>query len=176
MSTADQHARKRLGRLLAARRIELGARYRNKNLFAEERDINRRMLWRLESGADGNYRGDTLRGAESAYMLVPGSLDRSLESGEMERLPAAPRLTALPSPPAGRRLSEDDSDEEIAARIKGDPVAQMFWRMPHPRIPGKLLDRSARIAVINLLWETTPGLAPPGREAGDFPRGRRASG
>lgn len=99
----NESAWERLGRLLAGRRVQLEPRYRNKNLFARERQINRRMLWRIETGADGNYGNDTLRAVEASYMLVPGSIGRTLAGGPLEPLPepAAPPLRAVPAAPRG---------------------------------------------------------------------------
>jgi len=80
----DENAWKRLGRLLAQRRVEIGARYRNKNLFAAERELNRRMVWSVENGVRDTYGRETLRAVEAAYMLAPGSLDRTLAGGPLE--------------------------------------------------------------------------------------------
>lgn len=126
MAPADQDAWKRLGRLLAKRRIQIGARYKNKNLFATERELNRRMLWQIETGARDTYRDDTLRAVESAYMLVPGSLDRTLAGGELEPLRTVPE-TALthadsdrPSPAADQGYA--DTERVIRLLIEGlDP-------------------------------------------------------
>lgn len=116
MPPVDQEAWKRLGRLLADRRIQVGARYRNKNLFAEERQINRRMLWQVESGERDTYRPDTIRAIESAYELVPGSLARTLAggalepSGEARSGPPRPRLEAVPDRPS---LPDDPTDKDL---------------------------------------------------------------
>jgi len=64
---ADESAWTRLGRLLADRRIQLAARYRNKTLFSQERQIHRRMLWAIESGGRDTYTPDTIRVIEAAY-------------------------------------------------------------------------------------------------------------
>lgn len=119
MPPESQNDWKRLGRLLAERRIEIAARYKNKNLFAAERQINRRMLWSIESGERDTYTPDTLRDIERAYMLVPGSMGRTLAGGDLEpvsdRAPA-PVLRPVPPPAlAGSgSLAESERDRYLA--------------------------------------------------------------
>ena len=123
---ADESAWTRLGRLLSDRRTQLAARYRNKTLFSQERQIHRRMLWAVESGARDTYTPDTIRAIEAAYMLVPGSLRRSLDGGELEPAPGspgAPPLRAAPDAPPGATTSPaDDILADLLAGYPDDPV------------------------------------------------------
>jgi hypothetical protein len=150
---ARESAWKRLGHLLADRRVQLGARYKNKTLFAEERGINRKMLWSIESGARDTYTPDTIRVIEAAYMLAPGSLDRTLAGGDPEPLAPAPRPVLVPSPPPGARsraevaewLSRAD-DAVIARLVAHDEVLGMIWALPGPG--GGLRARVTRIEML----------------------------
>lgn len=123
MPPEDQSAWERLGKLLAGRRIEIGARYKNKNLFAEERQINRRMLWQVESGERDTYRTDTLRAIEAAYALVPGSLERTLAGGDLEPAalqpdaPSSPRLAAVPEHAPPQLPDLTNATREVLRRL-----------------------------------------------------------
>ena len=140
MLPENESAWKRLGRLLAERRIEVGARYRNKNLFAEEREINRRMVWSVETGARDNYGKDTLRAIESAYALVPGSVARTVAGGPLEPLPAPQAARPFSLPPAVHRdapapasTPEGDPDDDDAALLfpgdtRHDRLIRNIWR------------------------------------------------
>jgi hypothetical protein len=120
----------RLGRLLAARREQIAPRYKNKNLFAEERGIHRRMLWSVESGARDTYTNGTLQDVESAYMLIAGSITRTLAGAPLEPLD---RAAAEPRDPEWRPAVEDDSEPRGDAAwdlFPDDPVKRHVWRTP----------------------------------------------
>jgi hypothetical protein len=97
MPPADRTARERLGRLLAGRRAQISPRYANRRAFAADREMNWRTLHDIELAKRDNFRPETMRAFESAYMLVPGSLDRTLAGGELEPLP--PAVAAPPPAP-----------------------------------------------------------------------------
>jgi hypothetical protein len=125
---------KRLGRLLADRRIEIAARYKNKNLFAEERQINRRMLWAIEAGVRDTYTPDTLRAIERSYMLAPGSIERTLAGGGLE--PVAESRAALvpfrPAAPSGPPADEGGQVlADLLARFAGDEVIRAISTQSH---------------------------------------------
>ncbi|MBO0814816.1 MAG: hypothetical protein J2P30_06655 [Actinobacteria bacterium] len=65
--------------MLERRRVEIDTRYRNLNLFCEERQLNYRLAWDIEHGARANYRRVTLLALEAAYDLPAGQITRSLE-------------------------------------------------------------------------------------------------
>lgn len=155
MPPENESAWARLGRLLAGRRIQLGARYKNKALFSREREINRRMLWTIESGARDTYTPDTLRAIEAAYMLAPGSLDRVLDGGELEPLPS-PRAAA----PEAAPVRWDDEPEGDAAwnLFPDDPTKRHVWRTPN-------LTEDERAALIALVDRKRAEAAPPERQA-----------
>jgi hypothetical protein len=90
----------RLGELLVHRRVEIDLRYRNRQLFADERGLNWRLLYDIERAKRTNFEPETKAAIEVAYMLAPGSVDRVLAGGELEPQsapdPAAPRERPLP--------------------------------------------------------------------------------
>lgn len=99
---APAPAWKRVGELLQGRRVDMDTRYRNLHVFAAEREINYRLAWDLEAGARTNYRQPTLRAAEVAYGLRPGSVDTALSGGDL--MPAdefSPRNPQHPARPPG---------------------------------------------------------------------------
>ena len=161
----DQEARAHLGRLLAARRVELDPRYRNRRTFAADTGMGWRTLYDVEMARRDNFTSGTLRAFESAYRLASGSLDRF--AGDLEPLPAdAPRLAAVPGPvPPGAEVSALDRigvlmasatptelemlDAMVAVIIEGDEVAEGLWRFPDPKGPeGRLLPRDTRLSFI----------------------------
>jgi hypothetical protein len=150
----------RLGRLLAQRRIELGPRYRNKNLFAEERQLNRRMVWSIETGARDTYTPDTLRAVERAYMLVPGSVERTLAGGGLEPADAGP--APLPRNPfAAVADPADEPGDDAAWAMFPDPADRLLrwiWRLPVP-----VQDREQMVA--DQRARRRAALDPPGRES-----------
>jgi hypothetical protein len=155
MPPASESAWTRLGNLLAARRIELGARYKNKALFAREREINRRMLWNIESGTRDTYSADTLRAIESAYMLVPGSLDRVLAGGGLEPLP--PPRAAVPEP-APARWDDEPQGDAAWTLFPRDRTKRWLWRTPN-------LTEDERAELIALIDRKRAESAPPERQA-----------
>jgi hypothetical protein len=124
MPPEDQSAWGHVARLLRDRRIELGARYKNKRLFSDERQLNRRMLWLAESGRPAKFEFETRRAIESAYGLAPGSFDRMLDGGDLE--PSAANPAAAPAgPPPLSFPGADPADSAAAARVfPGDRAAQ----------------------------------------------------
>ncbi len=90
----DRASWERLGQLLQQRRAEISPRYINLTLFVAEREINYRLAWDIENGAERNYRPATLRSVEIAYGLAPGDIGRILAGKQ----PAA-RTAAQSRPP-----------------------------------------------------------------------------
>ena len=86
----DMEVWRRLGRMLELRRVELGTRYSNLSLFAEERGIDYRMAWDVEHGARSNFRRPTLTAIEIAYGWQPGSIAAVLAGGAPSPVGAAP--------------------------------------------------------------------------------------
>lgn len=170
--SADKSAWERLGRLLADRRVQIAPRYRNKNLFAAEREINRRMLWQVESGDRDNYRPDTIRAIEVAYMLAPGAIDRALAGGDLEPAPEPPRPHSAP-PPSGtdalRALFENepepDSPEDRGAwdifPAREDYALRWIWRSDRPE-----QERRAMIKVVRGARSGEAGSSPGESAAG----------
>src|SRR5580700_11065336 len=142
MPPVDRDAWIRLGQLLAGRRAQIHARYKNRRLFAAETGINWRLLYDMEHAKRDNFRPKTLSAFETAYQLVPGSIERVLAGGDLEPLPDAPRIAAVPDHAVPRTLREEDADDVIEALIAGNEVLRLLWNYPDPKGPvGKLLAR-----------------------------------
>lgn len=75
-------AQKRLGELLTQARVELDLRYRNRALFARERNLNERLVQDAETGYRGGFRPATKFAIERAYGWEVGSIDRVLAGGD----------------------------------------------------------------------------------------------
>lgn len=153
MPPADRTAWARLGRLLAERRVQISPRYANRRLFAGEREMNWRTLHDIELAKRGNFRPETMRAFEAAYMLVPGSLDRVLAGGDLEPLPVA-RATA---PEPARRGGEPQGDAAWDL-FPDDETKRHVWRTPG-------LSEDERAAIIALIDRRRPGSAAPERQA-----------
>lgn len=74
----------RVGHLLAERRVQISPRYANRRAFADETGVNWRTLYDAEYGKRATFGRGTIRAFETAYQLVPGSLDRTLAGGPLE--------------------------------------------------------------------------------------------
>ena len=102
----------RLGRLLTARRIELGFPVRSK--FADARNLTHsRTVSDIENAKRDNFEPATLALVEQLYEWAPGSIDAVLHGGEPSPLNSATRstedVTSAPDDARGharRRLSE----------------------------------------------------------------------
>ena len=117
----------RLGDLLQRRRVDLDSRYRNRQAFADERKIDYRLAYDIESAARINYRKTTLYAVEQAYGWEPGSIRRVLAGGE----PALVAVAVEPPAPAE------------PARRYADPNLEAIWRMTE-------LDEAVRLGMIAL--------------------------
>ena len=78
----DARARKRLGELLTLRRVELDPRYRNRSLFAKEREINLRLAQDIENAARDNFDAPTRAFIALKYGWTADSVDRVLAGGD----------------------------------------------------------------------------------------------
>jgi hypothetical protein len=115
MPPADRTAWERLGRMLAERRTQISPRYANRRAFAADREMNWRTLHDIEHAKRTNFKPETMRAFEAAYLLVPGSLDRALDGGGLEPLPAAP-VPLRPAPEAPS-VTHGSPAEEILANL-----------------------------------------------------------
>ena len=89
--TADGNG-ERLGSLLVRRRIELDRRYRNRQIFAREREIDYRIVSDIERGRRANFETQTIALIERAYDLDAGAIERGLRGGDL--ILAADRATS----------------------------------------------------------------------------------
>lgn len=127
MPPADDGSWARLGEHLARRRAEIDPRYRNRTLFAQERNVNWRLVHDIERAKRTDFRPETLSVLEGAYELAPGAISRFLASGDLEAPLAGseprPVITVLPAaavlPPS--QAAEDLWSPEV--RAAAEPYA-----------------------------------------------------
>jgi hypothetical protein len=117
-STHPPEAWEKLGRALELRRWQLGYGYRQRGRFARERGsaVSEKTIARLERGERGAYPDATLADAEALYGLVPGSIRRHLDGGELEPLPES-------AYPNGFRYADPNLQAiwDLPARSAGNP-------------------------------------------------------
>ena len=82
---------------LIARRIDL--RYRNRRKFCDERELDYRLTYDVETARRSNYGRATLLDIARAYAIIPESIERTLRGGNLEPLPDPPAIPAS-EPPA----------------------------------------------------------------------------
>jgi len=137
MPRHDLSAWERVGPLLTARRVEISPRYANRVNFAAERGVNWRTAHDAERAKRSNFTDETLRQLESAYMLVPGSLDRTLAGDDLEPAPAE-RPAAPPAGPEGPRSLDELVDTVVQMLIRMIPpgadrgALEALWQLPPP--------------------------------------------
>jgi hypothetical protein len=122
--------------------------------------MNWRTLHDIEAAKRDNFRPETMRAFEAAYMLAPGSLDRALTGGDLEPLPPPPRLAIAPNlPPAGRLAEWLTSlpDADIERVVAHDPLLRQVWDLQDGT--GKPADRAQRIAMLVVVLTPTDPMA-----------------
>jgi hypothetical protein len=128
----------RAGPMLAARRIQISARYANRRAFAEDTGLNWRTLYDAEYGRRATFKPETVRAFEVAYRLVPGSMERTLAGGDLEPMPAParPERRVPRNPYAFSAAWADDEPEDDPAwdmfPNPADRLFRMIWRKPFP--------------------------------------------
>jgi AcrR family transcriptional regulator len=153
MPPADRTAWERLGKLLADRRAQISPRYANRRAFAADREMNWRTLHDVELAKRDNFRPETMRAFEAAYMLVPGSLDRVLAGGDLEPLPPPALVPPLPAGALAEQVIRAD-DALIERLIRGDEVLDKIWRLIGP--DGRPVDREKRIKMMEVVLADDP--------------------
>ncbi|MEO3856097.1 hypothetical protein [Acrocarpospora sp. B8E8] len=114
-----------LGPLLAARRVQIDARYRVRKVFAAEVSVHSGVLRDIEIGARDNFSPATLSAVEGAYQLQAGSIRKFLD-GKTDELPAADAAES------GReRIARADEEQVLAylrneARSKGKTLGEIL--------------------------------------------------
>lgn len=106
---------KRLGRLIARRRLDLG--YTSRKAFAEASGIGERTVADLEQGKSVSFRTKHL--TEKALLWAPGSCEAVLMGGE-------PVLESDPSPPnpaiealtAALELADDEDLDDLLTHLR----------------------------------------------------------
>lgn len=122
----------RLGVLLRQRRGQLDARYRHRNVFAEEVGLKESLLADLENAKRTTFTQETLAAVEVAYGLGPGSIREALTN---------PSLTEFPHRLGRTRMAEPPASDEVSRR-SGQPPARgvavepsVAARYPHLEFP-----------------------------------------
>jgi hypothetical protein len=123
MPPADRTAWERLGRLLSERRTQISPRYANRRAFAADREMNWRTLHDIEQAKRDNFGPATMRAFETAYMLAPGSLARTLADGDLEPLPPA-----APPEPEPERWNDEPQDDAAWDLFPDDETKRKIWR------------------------------------------------
>ncbi len=103
----------RLGELLVQRRVEIDPRYRNRQLFADERGLNWRLLHDIERAKRTNFEPETLAAVEVAYSLAPGSVVRALDGGELEPLAVRDTAAAAAATGVARHPAPPPPDDQL---------------------------------------------------------------
>lgn len=109
MSTTEA-AWRSLGDLLVTRRVQLDPRWANRRTFAAETHSGKQASWyriitSIENGDRTNYSRETLAAVEVAYRLMPGSIQRTIDSGALEPAPAL-AAAGTPGDPPRRAVDE----------------------------------------------------------------------
>lgn len=106
MPGSETEARRRLGAALVDRRMDMDARYRNRELFVRERNaglfpggtpgISSRTVYDIERAKRANFDTTTKTTIEMVYALRRGAIDRALEAGGEITADDAPRFAPAP--------------------------------------------------------------------------------
>ena len=132
MPSHPRSAWTRLGELLRRRRIELDLRYRNRRTFEADRAPGLyRIINAIETGERDNYEPGTIAALEVAYDLVPGSIDRALDGGELEPQPVLADAAGAADTLAVTRTMPPRHDTRNRPEVAfdgGDPQALRPWR------------------------------------------------
>jgi hypothetical protein len=107
----------RLGKLVIARRINLGYR-RREDLAAAVDGISMRTLGDIETGKRDRYHPNTIGSLENALRWKPGSVDTVLEGGDPSEKPADGPTPALREAASDAALIRVMSDPRISDRDK----------------------------------------------------------
>lgn len=102
----------RLGELLKRRRVLVDRRYRKRELFAEERNVNLRLVSDIETARRANFTLASLLDLEDAYELAQGNIEEILAGGELR-----PRDGRAPAP------SQDGQPEQAVP--DGEPEEKL---------------------------------------------------
>jgi hypothetical protein len=127
--TSDpSHGWQRLGELLIRRRLDLDARYRNRQLFADERGIEYRIVSDIERARRTNFHAVTIAEIERAYALEPGAIGRFLDGGALETQSARatpPLLAAVPDAPESLEPGPGDVFPEVDVQTRAQVEAEL---------------------------------------------------
>ena len=134
MPARNTKDRERLGRLLMQRRVELDPRYRNRRVFAGEREINYRLVMDIENSTRDNFDDAMLAFISLAYGWTADSAARVMEGGDP--VPADPGREQAER--VGRAVLEvldggGDSGEQVLPQAILDIVRAASGRKPRRR-------------------------------------------
>jgi len=131
-STYPPEAWKRLGKVLEARRGQLGYGFRQRGRFLEDRGgpppaPSGKMVARLERGERAFYPPATVTRLEALYGLAPGSFEAVLAGGEPVPLS---QDQAPAGPPPGPRSREEELIDHYLSRYPDDPAVRALAGQP----------------------------------------------
>jgi hypothetical protein len=132
MTSPSQERWQQLGGMLIQRRVELDARYRYRNAFADDTGLDWRLLYDIEKARRANFTRATITAIEVAYRLEPGSIEEFLDGDED---------TLIPLPDPG---PEPEPQPWPPERHFDDPAMQAMWdnfwnRFAGDEIPDEIL-------------------------------------
>ncbi len=127
---------RRLGKVLEARRAQLGYGFRQRERFLAERGgppPSVKTLARLERGERTSYPPGTVTRLESLYGYAPGSFEAVLAGGDaVPDPPVPPRLHPIPVPPLAAAASEaHEILADLLSRYPDDEVIQTIGAQVH---------------------------------------------
>jgi hypothetical protein len=132
--SGDKAARKRLGKLLVQARFEMNPEWRNRRLFAEEQQINYRLVQDIETAARQNFDDTTKMFIESKYGWALGSIDRVLEGGDPVKVSQVPpRVLALVIEAWGSLEDAPQHVREFAGDGRWDEQFRYEWITDYTR-------------------------------------------
>lgn len=126
LAAYEEEDRLRLGRLLRARRGQLGAHYRTRQAFAQDVGLKETLLADLENAKRENFTQETLAAAEQAYRLSPGSFRQVLDDPSLTEFPhrlggATIPVTLRTSVGVGGDLTGAEKADDLIDQIIANP-------------------------------------------------------
>lgn len=124
-STPPDESWQRLGRALIARRLDLNPKYKSREVFARDTDMDYRVLFDIENARRTNFGAMTIARIERAYELQNGAIEKFRINPDLTEFPdrtgsASSQLT--PGDVAGLYAGPDARLSDIPGGINPDPV------------------------------------------------------
>ena len=153
MTSDTSHTRERLGELLIRRRLDLDPRFRNRQVFADERGVEYRIVSDIERGRRSNFHAVTIAALEHAYDLPSGAIGRYLDGGELEQ-------PVMPPRPVRREIDFSGSDPEGLRPWRQQVLRETYAAIGLRFGPGDVPEPDAFPGIEETLAELPPSLQP----------------